>query len=296
MNDDIYSKLQNQPNKYLRRQFMNDIKLLRQRQKELACENENKSDNYFKKKPSKRSINIIKLPNSKNNKKRIIHKNENVSNKYLEKQRIQNKNRILNIQHKNNYKKNQPPNLNINPNINNDIRIKIKTPNKIRSYSPRNKKLNINVNELFTKVQKKIIPKNRIKIKTKRKKRLVSPMHFKRYHNFDNQQNKIKPMENKPIKKQTSFNETNIPIKHSNHKNKIKPKRFKSRKIKVNNYCSIDVEDIKTKLNKLPYTTIVNILYKEKLVKKNTRAPKNLLIDLLLTTKINCINVSRNYI
>ena len=37
--------------------------------------------------------------------------------------------------------------------------------------------------------------------------------------------------------------------------------------------------------------SLVNILVKENLVKRNTRAPKKLLIDLLLTTKIHYINV-----
>ena len=49
MTEDIYSKLEKQPRRYHRRQFIDDIKLLRKRQQELARkENYNNSSNYFK--------------------------------------------------------------------------------------------------------------------------------------------------------------------------------------------------------------------------------------------------------
>ena len=48
MTNDIYSKLDKQPRRYHRRQFIDDIKLLRKRQKELAKKDDyNNSINYF---------------------------------------------------------------------------------------------------------------------------------------------------------------------------------------------------------------------------------------------------------
>ena len=45
MTEDIYSKLEKKPRKYHRRQFIDDIKLLRKRQQELARKEDYKNEN-----------------------------------------------------------------------------------------------------------------------------------------------------------------------------------------------------------------------------------------------------------
>jgi len=104
MTEDIYSKLDYEPKKYNRRQFINDIKILKQRQQELA-RGEDNYNNYFKKEPRKKRkmVNIVKLPasnNVKRNKRRFKHKKEKLSEDYLEKIRFKNNNRIKNLQNK----------------------------------------------------------------------------------------------------------------------------------------------------------------------------------------------------
>ena len=303
MTEDIYSQLQ--PTKYCRRQFINDIKLLRQRQKELSNQ-ENIYNNYFEKKPRKKRnmINIVKLPDT-NNKRGIYQKNKNITQEYLEKKRLQNKSRIENIQNKsldnNRYRKKAPSKLDIKPKNDisiNDISIKIKTPKKVKNSSPRKKKIVINKTKNNHSKFKKIKTRKRLK------NRIVSPMYFKRYNITNNniipnnvKNDKIIP-NNKPNNPKPSNNETRSQNKHLNKKKRLLNRnKFKSKKIYIKKPSnSIDINNIKNKLDKLPYSILVNILHKENLVKKNTRAPKKLLIELLLATKIDCISITRDYI
>ena len=323
MAEDIYSKLDNQPKRYNRRQFINDIKLLKKRQQELA-RNEDNYNNYFQKekKTKRKLVNIVKLPasnNVKKNKRRFHRQKENFSEEYLEKKRIQNKDRIAKIQNNlenvNRYKNNTPSNLNIVPQ--NNIKIKIKTPKKVRRTSPKKNFIlnnnyhvgNIKNNQISNNI--KNLPKSnkdnirfkKIKTRKKIKKRIVSPMYFKRYNIKDENKEIIqKNQMNSNVSSKTQLK--TIPVNETKSQNKklnqkrmlLKRQKFKSRKIKIKkNTNVINTEDIRNKLNNLPYKTLVNILYKEKLVKENTRAPKKLLIDLLLAMKIDCINIYRNY-
>ena len=84
------------------------------------------------------------------------------------------------------------------------------------------------------------------------------------------------------------------PKTRSNQKKRmLKKKKFKTRKINVGDEKTYDIDTniIKAKLERMHRSCLINILVKENLVKRNTRAPKKLLIDLLLTTKIHYINV-----
>ena len=301
MTEDIYSKLEKQPRGYRRRQFIDDIKLLRKRQQELAREEDYNLSNYFQrnKRKKRQLVNIIKLPSSKihnenlkRSKRKIYQRSENVSNEYFEKQRLQNKNRIANISNNiNNYKQNAPSRLTI-PNTppidTRQIKIKIKTPNKVRRCSPRNKHFEFNKESINSKqfqhnqnnfAKLKI---NRIKTKKINKKRLVSPMYFKRYNSNHNEIRNNKVVK---IKK---------PKTRSNQKKRMyKKKKFKTRKINVSDEKTYDIDTslIKAKLEGMHRYNLINILVNENLVKRTTRAPKKLLIDLLLTTKMNYINV-----
>ena len=296
MTEDIYSKLNKQSQRYCRRQFIDDIKLLRKRQKELAQkDNSSNPKNYFEKKRKKRKlINIIKLPSSNTNsenlkhtKRKILQRNETMSNEYFEKQRLQNKNKLAKIS--NNYKYNAPSKLTIPKTSQIDtqqIKIKIKTPNKVKRCSPRNKYFKFNnkyINTQFPQSQNNFVkPKiNRIKTQKINKRRLVSPMYFKRYNNYHNEIKDNQIVKNKILKAR------------SNQKKRIPKKtKFKTRKINLNNETyDIDTNIIREKLKQMSRSSVVNILVKENLVERTTRAPKKLLIDLLLTTKIHYINV-----
>ena len=302
MADDIYSKLEKQPRRYRRGQFIDDIKLLRKRQQELARkEDYNNSSNYFQKNKRKKRqlVNIIKLPSSKTNndnlkrsKRNIYQRSENISNEYFEKQRLQNKNRIAQISTNiNKYKQYTPQKLTM-PNTSQldtqqtnaqQIKIKIKTPNKVRKCSPRNKHFKFDIKSIHSK-QYQHNQNNLAKLKTKKinKKRLVSPMYFKRYNGSHNE---IKNNKDVKIRK---------PKTRSNQQKQMyKKKKFKTRKINVGDdkIYDIDTNIIKEKLERMHRYSLINILVNENLVKRTTRAPKKLLIDLLLTTKMNYINV-----
>ena len=260
-----------------KRQILEDIEFLKHRQKELM-ENTTPCSPNVKKRRTKRTkrtkrcmknttpvVNIIKLPGTENKQSEIssqrhFHCTENKDTyeiqKYLEKQRIHNKERLLKI---------KPPPLSISSvaatsssTKEKKIKIRIKTPTKIRRKSPR----------------KHCIPSNHLTMY--HKSRLVSPMFYRKY----------------------STN-SNASVKQSTNKKEQEHKRIRTRKIvlpSVNQLIKnqrIDYQSFKKILHQLDRKNIIHLLVKENMVRWNTKAPKDVLIDLFLTIQLHQIHLIR---
>lgn len=351
--------MQNQ--RMTKRQLLDDIEFLKQRQKELM--NTQQHTNYYKKRRNKRNIikrskkkgetlhkgepivNVIKLKESSSSRRYLPvqkspYNNNSLSPSQLLQTQISKNNPHPFVNKENDSdplgvreylekqsKVNQYKKLHQQQKVNNanTIRIRIKTPTQVRKKSPRIKK------PIFLdKPLNKTAIKNKHRLKTKKiihkKRRLVSPMFLKKYHhhyqkpfvhipssdqhhhkhsdqnhdhtnkNYERKEEKYKVCQNNIIRNTTHT----FPTKKRKKQHVKTKKRLQFKNIQLvdtndidSNYL-IDYISLKKLLHTLEKHSLIHLLVKENIVEWNTKAPKDILIDLFLTTQLNKMNVKRS--
>jgi len=104
---------------------------------------------------------------------------------------------------------------------------------------------------------------------------LVSPMFYRKYTMHQHQQLPIK----RTNKKKKIVNTRKIAILPANHQHGVN--------------LTMDYDSLKKILSTLDRQNVIHLLVKENMVKWNTKAPKDVLIDLFLTIQLHRIHLIR---